>query len=62
MIKDQLMKTKPLEKFIVIDLGVADTHVQIQKHDKKLLVRQYRIPKYRLMKTPPQAASKHGWI
>ena len=56
------MKTKPLEKFIVIDLGVADTHVQIQKQDKKLLVRQYRIPKYRLMKTPPQAASKHGWI
>ena len=58
MIKDQLTKTKPREKFIVVDPHLDEAHVQIQKQDKKFLSRQYRIPKHQLLKTPRQAAVK----
>ena len=58
MIKDQMSKLKPREKFVVIDPKVNDTHVTVQKQDKKFLARQYDVAKHQLLKVPRQAALK----
>ena len=51
MIKDQISKLKPREKFVIVDPDVSDTHVKIQKQDSKFLARQYNIPKYQLLQS-----------
>ena len=58
MIKDQVSKTKPREKFIVVDPNVNDTHVKIQKQNHKFMSRQYDIPKHQLIRLPRKAAVK----
>ena len=40
MTKDKLSKNKPREKFIIVDPDTSDTHVKIQKQDRKFLTRQ----------------------
>ena len=56
MIKDQMTKLKPREKFVVVNPNVKDTHVKIQKQDKKFMAKQYDIPKYQLLRVPRKAA------
>ena len=58
MIKDQLTKMRPREKFVVVDPEFDDVHVKIQKQDKKFNTRQYTIPKYQLLKVPRAASMK----
>ena len=60
MIKDSLSKLKPREKFVVISPGKnhEETHVVVQKQDKKFNSRKYEIPKHQLLKVPRQAALK----
>ena len=60
MIKDSLSKLKPREKFVVIEPSddKKDTHVVVQKQDKKFNSRKYEIPKHQLFKVPRQAALK----
>ena len=56
MIKDHMTKTRPREKFIVLDPDVNDKHVKVQKQEKKFLARPYNVPKHQLLKIPRQAA------
>ena len=58
MIKDQMTKTKPREKFVIMDPGEGESCVTIQKQDKKFNARQYNVPKYQLLKVPRAAALK----
>ena len=58
MIKDQLTKLKPREKFVVVDPNPSDNHVKLQKQDKKFNARQYEVPKHQLLRVPRQAALK----
>ena len=55
MIKDQLSKTKPREKFIVVDPDISETHVKVQKQDKNFFTRQYNVAKHQLVKMPRKA-------
>ena len=58
MIKDSMSKLKPREKFVIVDPDVSQTHVKIQKQDKKFMARQYDVPKHQLLRVPRQAAVK----
>ena len=58
MIKDQLTKTKPREKFIVIDPNTKHSKVKVQKQDNKFFARQYDVPKHQLIKAPRKAAMR----
>ena len=41
LIKDQLTKLKPREKFVVVDPHRSDSHVTIQKQDKNNVLKSY---------------------
>ena len=57
MIKDQLTKTKPREKFIVVDSSTGNnSDVKIQKQDKKFMAKQYDVKKHQLIRVPRDAA------
>ena len=58
MIKDQLTKTKPREKFIVIARNTEHSKVKVQKQDNKFFARQYDVPKHQLIKAPRKAAMR----
>lgn len=58
MVKNQLSKTKPREKYVVVNPELNDTHVTIQKQDKKFLAKQYEVPKHQLLRIPRKAAVK----
>ena len=58
MVKDQLTKLKPREKFVIVSPGQDDNNVRVQKRDKKFTARQYDIPKHQLLKVPRRAALK----
>ena len=50
MIKDQLTKLKPRDKFVVIKPNTNETQVKIQKQNNKLKSKQYTILKHEIMK------------
>ena len=58
MVKDQMTKLKPREKFVVVSDGQDDNNVTVQKRDKKFTARQYEVPKHQLLKVPRAAAKK----
>ena len=58
MVKDQMTKLKPREKFVVVSSAPDESKVKVQKRDKKFTARQYDIPKHQLMKVPRKAALK----
>ena len=58
MVKDQMTKLKPREKFVVVSPSQEENKVTVQKREKKFTARQYNIPKHQLLKVPRKAAMK----
>ena len=52
MIKDQISKLKPREKFVIVSQSEDKPTVTLQKQDSKFTSRQYEVPKHQLLKVP----------
>ena len=52
MLKDNISKLKPREKFLVMSKSEDKPTVILQKQDSKFTARQYEVPKHQLLKVP----------